>query len=87
MSVKYPGLVIGGPLDGKLVERTQPMFQVVLTAPFGQDIDNPAYRPYTYRFVPTPHGVQFWFGEDVDPTIAMQRLALIYSEAANAVSG
>ncbi len=65
------------------------MFQVVLRAPFSlrEPVDFDPYTPYTYHFVPTPHGVQFWFGEGVTADIVMQRLVLIYAEARNAVSG
>ena len=90
---RFPGLAIGGPLDGKLVEDEHPQFVAVIRTPkfvVGQaagNVDFWDYKPYTYRHVPTEYGVHFWFGEDVTNAIAMTRLALIYSKAANAVSG
>ncbi len=73
----YPGLCIGGPLDGKLIEQTTYQFEVLLNQPFSL-APQPDYEPVRYVFHPTTEGIHFWLAEGETPQSVLTKLALAY---------
>jgi hypothetical protein len=82
---RFPGLVIGGPLDGQLHEGNSPSFQIVENLPMPHFVDpkashvnNASVRVITYSYLPTVAGVHFWIADIETPETVLTKLAVAY---------
>lgn len=84
IQTRFPGLVIGGPLDGQLHEGRAPSFEIAENLPFGampaaQVLHaGPQVRIWRYHYLPTVAGIHFWVAEGETPESVLTKLAVAY---------
>lgn len=87
MTIKnFPGLAIGGPLDGQLVENTSARFQVLMNEPIRPVVPGPLHVadlpvPITYTHISTQVGIHFWLSDGETLESALTKLALVYIQS------
>lgn len=67
----FPGLCIGGPLDGELREMSSPSFEVAVSSL----TNRVAFR---YRHMSTEEGIHFWLFDGETPATVLTKLATGY---------
>jgi hypothetical protein len=83
----FPGLAIGGPLDGQLVENNSGRFHLLeempmpVVAPSPIPPFNNAPLAVEYVHVSTPVGVHFWLFQGETLESALTKLALVYIQS------
>lgn len=79
---RYPGLVIGGPMDGEIHEGRSPSFEIAEQMPMHfvnqPHLPNDTVKVWRYHYMPTVAGIHFWLAEGETPESVLTKLTVAY---------